>query len=73
MKAKECLIKDLDSLDPGDLVKVYDLILALKGKGELRKTRPAVQPKGYLRIQKALSRFSGSLSDDILADREDRI
>ena len=73
MKAKENLIKDLDSLDPGDVVKVYDLILALKGKAELRRLKSAAQAKGYLRVQRALSGFSGSLSEDILDHREDRI
>ncbi|MFH1146303.1 MAG: hypothetical protein V1736_01180 [Pseudomonadota bacterium] len=73
MKAKEGLIKDLDALDPGDLVKVYDFILALKGKAKLKQIKSAVQSKGYLRVREALSRCRGSLSDDILADREERI
>ncbi len=73
MKAKKNLIKDLDSLAPGDLVKVYDLILALKGKAEVKQIKSAAQSKGYLRVQRALSGYNSSLSEDVIVHREDRI
>ena len=73
MKVKERVIRDLDTLDPTDMVKVYDLILSLKRKGKSEAKRTPSPLRGYLRAQKALEPCHGSLSDDVVADRGDRI
>lgn len=73
MRAKEGVVKDLDTLDPSDVVRVYDLILSLKRKARPEGEKPSLQQRGYLRARKALEVCRGSLSDDVLAGREDRI
>lgn len=73
MRAKERIIKDLDTLNPVDVVRVYDLILSLKGKDKTESERSSLPLRGYLRVRKALEMCQGSLSDDVLAGREDRI
>lgn len=71
MKIKDQAIKELEELKPGELLKVYDLILSLKRKPPGEKGRgdfPA-----YLRVRKALKQCKGSLSEGILSGREDRL
>ena len=58
-------------MKPTELVKVYDLILSLKKRplnGRKGKGVPA-----YLKVRGALKQYRGSLSEDVLAAREDRI
>ncbi len=71
MKIKEQTIKELESLDPSELMKVYEIIISLKitrKEHKDRKGKPA-----YLRVRNALKHCKGSLSEDILLLREDRI
>jgi hypothetical protein len=71
MKIKDRAIKEIEELRPTELIKVYDLILSLKKKpvdGRKEKIVPA-----YLQVRGALKQCKGSLSDDILSVREDRI
>lgn len=71
MKIKEQTIKELDTLEPSELSIVYDLILSLKGKAKEKKV---VKPlKAYQRVREILKSCKGSLSNDILLTREDRI
>lgn len=71
MKIKEEAIKGLDALKPSELLIVYDLILSLKGKtSEKIITRPLLT---YKRVRDALKGCKGSMSEDILHAREDRI
>ncbi len=71
MKIKERAIKDLEALKPADLLIVYDLILSLKGK--MPKQRVKELLPAYKRVREALKQCKGSLSEDILLAREDRI
>lgn len=69
MKIKEEAIKEIEEMKPAELLRVYDLILSLKGKPPGKKGEiPA-----YLRVREALKQFKDSLSDDILSAREDRV
>jgi len=71
MQAKERLIKEIESLGQHNILRVYDLVLALKKqdkKIEFKKAR-----KGYLRTRLALRNCKGSLSADIIHERNDRI
>jgi len=70
MRAKERLLKELDSLSHQDILKVYDLVLTLKGE---HKPRPEREKGGYMRARRALKDCSGSLSDDIREGRNERI
>ena len=71
MKIRDQAIKALEELRPTELVKVYDLILSLK-KGSLTGRKEKTIP-AYLRVRGALKHCKGSLSEDILSVREDRI
>ncbi|MFH0924252.1 MAG: hypothetical protein V1872_01245 [bacterium] len=71
MKIKEDAIKELDTLEPSELMMVYDIILSIKSK------RPKYISKdrlpAYMKVRNALKRCKNSLSEDILQEREDRI
>lgn len=72
MKIKEQAIKELESLSPSEVVTVYEMIISLKSKvKKQRKTREG-EP-AYLRVRKVLNQCKGSLGEDILLLREDRI
>jgi hypothetical protein len=71
MKIKDQAIKELKELKPTELIKVYDLIISLKKRDVIdrkEKSDPA-----YLKVREALRQCKGSLSEDVLAVREDRI
>ena len=71
MKIKDQAIKELDNLNPGELMIVYDLILSLKGKiveQNVKERLPA-----YIRVRNALKQCKGSMSEDVLTSRKDRI
>lgn len=71
MKIKEQAIKELESLSPSELVTVYEMITSLKAR--LGEPRARIGEPAYLKVRKALSRCKGSLSDDILLLRENRV
>jgi mRNA-degrading endonuclease RelE of RelBE toxin-antitoxin system len=71
MKIKDQAIRELEELKPGDLLKVHDLILSLKRRPEEGKRKSGLSP--YKRVRQALKQCKGSLSEDIMATREDRI
>jgi hypothetical protein len=71
MKIKDQAIRELEEMKPGDLVKIYDLILSLKRRPEEGRRKSGISPYG--RVRKALKRCKGSFSEDIMAAREDRI
>jgi len=71
MKVKEQAIKELETLKPADLMTVYDLILLFKGK--MPEQRVKEQLPAYRRVRNALKQCKGSLSEDVLTVREDRI
>jgi len=71
MKIKEQAIEELESMTPPELMIVYDLILSIKGKTseqKVKKHNPA-----YLKVRNALKQCKGSISKEILEEREDRI
>ena len=70
MKIKEETIKELNKLPPYQLSKVYDFIQAIKKEPAqpLRRSQAS-----YLRAREILKKCSGSLADDIVADRDDRV
>jgi hypothetical protein len=71
MKIKDQTIGELEELKPGDLLKIYDLILSLKKSPEGGRRKSGLPP--YRRVRKALKQCKGSLSEDIMAAREERI
>ena len=70
MKIKEQTIKELEELRPAELFRVYELILSLKKTKEKQFKEPTL---AYMRGREALRQCKGSLSEDILAARENRI
>ena len=71
MKMKDKTIKELEGLKPDDLLKIYDLILSLK-RDLNKKTKEETTPP-YMKVREALKSCKGSLSEDILSLREDRV
>jgi hypothetical protein len=63
LNIKEQTIKELDELKPQALAKVYDLITP-KSKSTAAD---------YIKVREALKQCKGSLSEDIMLEREDRI
>lgn len=71
MQAKERLLKEIETLNSHNILKVYDLVLTLKKKGE--KIELKKSSKGYLRTRLALRDYKGSLSNDIIEESIDRM
>ena len=71
MKLKEQAIKKLDELKPEALARLYDLIIELKRADQAKKSGTA--GADYIKVRKALKQCKGSLSDDIIQERADRI
>jgi hypothetical protein len=71
MQVKEKLIKEIDNLSSRELVEIYNLILVLKSQQRIDKESTAKQ--GYLRVRNALKNYRGKLSDEIIAEREERL
>jgi len=71
MKLKEQAIKRLDELKPEALARVYDLITELKRTDQVKKRKTTNTE--YLKVREALKQCKGSLSEDIINEREDRI
>ena len=71
MKIKEETIKELENLKPNELIMVYDLILSLRGRKPRQGNRKKLS--SYIQVRNALKQCKGSLSEDILSFREDRI
>jgi hypothetical protein len=71
MKLKEQAIKKLDELKPEALARVYDLIVELKRADQAPKSKTTTAD--YIKVREALKQCKGSLSDDIIREREDRI
>jgi len=71
LNIKEQTIKELDELKPEALAKVYDLITELKRTNQAKKSKTTAA--GYLKVREALKQCKGSLSEDIIQEREDRI
>jgi hypothetical protein len=71
MNVKEQAVRELDALRLSELLIVYDLILSLKSR--VKKTRVKKPLHAYLKVREALSGYKGSMANDVLAAREDRM
>ena len=71
MKLKEQAKKRLDELEPEALAQVYDLIAELRETASPKARKPT--SNDYIKTREALKPCKGSLTDDILMEREDRV
>jgi hypothetical protein len=71
MKIKEQTIKEMETLGPADLHIVYDLIQSMKIKQKERRVGKTGQ--AYQKVRNLLKHCKGSMSDDILIGRIDRV
>lgn len=71
MKIKDQTVKELEKLEPAELHVVYELIQSLKGKTGRKPSEKA--RASYQKAREALRSCKGSMSDDILQARHDRV
>ncbi len=71
LNIKEQTIKELNGLKPEALARVYDLITELKRTSQAKKIKTTAAD--YIKVREALKQCKGSLSEDIIQGREDRI
>ena len=71
MKAKEQVIEALGTMKPADLLKIYNMVLSIKSGTE--RLQPKSQVKAYLKVRESLKNCQGSLANDIILDREERL
>ena len=71
MKLQDDTIKEIEQLPPSALFRVYDLILSLKKKDRPSQRASASAP--YLRARNILKKCKGSMADDIIDARKDRL
>jgi hypothetical protein len=69
-KLKELAIKDLNNCNSIEMAKIYDFIQFIKEKKQIL---PPKINTSYLKVREALHGYSGSLSEDILREREETI
>lgn len=71
MRLKEQTIHELEGLSPVELSKVYEMIRLVKST----RTQPvqSSRPEFFIQTQEALAECVGSLSDDIIHERGDRV
>jgi hypothetical protein len=71
MKVKEQTIEELNHLRPTEMLEVYNLILSLKNS---KNNIPSKKSEtAYLKVREALKHCQGSLAEDILLQRKERI
>ena len=73
MKLKEETIKELNELPPQHLSKVYDFIQIIKKQNQNMAVHARQARKPYLRSRKILAKCRGSLTDDVIKGREERL
>lgn len=71
MKLKEQAINELKILSPTALLQVYEFIHSIKGQEDKQKNNGV--SNGYLKVRKALSGCQGSMSDDVIQERKERV
>jgi hypothetical protein len=69
-KLKELAIKDLNNLNSIEMAKLYDFMQVIKVK---KQSVPPKMNYSYLKVREALQDCPGSLSMDILNEREETI
>ena len=72
MQIREYLHHQIDGLDTEQLLLAQNL-LAILSAGKTKATTSALPYPPYLRVRAALSTLSGSLADDIIRARDDRV
>ena len=72
MQIREYLHHQIDGLDIEQLLLAQNL-LAVLGAGKTKVETSALPRSPYLKVREALSTLSGSLVDDIIRERDDRI
>jgi len=70
MSIKNLTIRELENLDPADLLRVHELIQLLKQTS--RVSAPLSGPHPFEKVQELLAGCPGSLAEDIHRDREER-
>ena len=70
MKLKDQTIKELENLEPSEIIKVYDMVIALKSVQVKSFKKSGLS---YIKARKALESIKGSLGKDIVLLREERI
>lgn len=69
-KLKELAIKDLNSFNSIEMARLYDFMQFIKDK---RQVMPPKMNISYLKVREALQGCTGSLSEDVLNEREETI
>lgn len=69
MLAKERLIKEVESMNSHHILKLYELVLTLKQQDQPKAPRKS--PTGYLITRATLRGCKGSLSEDIINERNE--
>jgi hypothetical protein len=69
-KLKELAINDLNSFNSIEMAKLYDFMQFIKGK---RQAAPSRMNTSYLKVREALQGCTGSLSEEVLHEREEAI
>ncbi|MCJ7775787.1 MAG: hypothetical protein MUP08_05310 [Desulfobulbaceae bacterium] len=72
MKILEQAKKTMESLPPSELMAVYDMMLIMR-KRRVDKSDARRSVDAYKKVRAVLRGCSGSLSEDIIRSREDRI
>ena len=71
MEIRERAIKEINNLNTNKLMTLYEIILSMKNsEKDANKGRIS---SAYLKVRESLKNLNGSLSDDIILMREDRI
>lgn len=69
-KLKELAIKDLDTFNSIEIAKLYDFMQFIKDK---KNVPPPKINISYLKVREALQYCTGSISEEILLEREEVI
>lgn len=71
MKIKEQTVKELETLNPSEMHIVYELIRSLKTS--ISRKQVEKPHKSYQKVRNILKACKGSLSNDVLDARADRV
>jgi hypothetical protein len=71
MTLKEKIVEEIEQVDPIQLHLIYELIVNLQNSKRIKKIAPI--PNAHLMVRAALKSIQGSLSNDIIQFREDRL
>lgn len=70
MKLKTRLIEEIKTLSNSNILRLYDMAMTLK---ECEKPNLKTTSDDYISVRKALGNCKGSLSEDILEERNEKI